>query len=123
MDAVLNRRQDPNVIVLITRGKPQNIEYTMNEVGMLKSRNIRIIAVGVGLHPRHMETYLKEVAAPEDVFLSKYGQLKKHVEDVLGRICLELPVVSKPGRKYCHNLKSCVTVLCHIHTIQQIWLF
>ena len=89
------------MIVLLTRGLPENEEDTASIARMLHQRGIRVIPVGFGHRLGRMEAYLNAIATRQDDALSyKYRNLRKGSEDVVRKLCESKADAPQPGCEY-----------------------
>ena len=100
LDALKQRWGNPNVIVLITRGNPDDPEHAISEARMLESRNVRLVTVGVyssGASPKHLEGFLRNITFPKFMILSKYRDLRKNSQVLLDAVCEKEDHQPRPG--------------------------
>ncbi|CAB3978244.1 Hypothetical predicted protein [Paramuricea clavata] len=99
LDAFQQRERYPNVIVLITRGTPNDRDHAISEARMLESRNVRLVSVGVnsGASTKYLAAFLREITYPKFMFLPKYRDLKKGRATVLDAMCVKATTVPKAG--------------------------
>ncbi|XP_028404925.1 matrilin-2-like [Dendronephthya gigantea] len=100
LDAVRQRERNPNVIVLITRGIPNDKEDTRSAARLLGLRQVQLITVGVRSTPssKFLASFLEEITEKSNVILSKYRGLKKQRFQAIETICSEFEKPVKPGR-------------------------
>lgn len=96
MDAIHDRYDAQDVIVLLTRDKILDEFKAKSEIKMLQRRNVLFITIGVGSHIQYMKDYLVDIFSPQYANVSKYKGLKDNVRNVLDNICIKsLPGLSK----------------------------
>ena len=89
------------MIVLLTRGLPEDEYHTASVARMLHLRGIRVITVGFGHHLGRMEAYLDAIATRHgDALFFKYRHLKKGSEDVVRKLCESKADAPQPGCEY-----------------------
>ena len=92
MNAIHDRYDAQDVILLITRGKISDEDNAKSEIKMLQKRNVSFITIAVGSHSQYTKDYLVDI-------FSKYKGLKDNVHNVLDQICLKNVSNIKPGSK------------------------
>ena len=104
----MNRIQNPNVVVLITRGTPsQRAEepHIMTELDIFKAKGIKLITIGTGIIARHLSPFLNDITEMKDnVFVARYSKLRQISRKVLDTICNDVPSISNAGGKIIHIL-------------------
>ncbi|CAB4025036.1 von Willebrand factor, partial [Paramuricea clavata] len=97
-DYLQYRENNPDVIVLVTRGTPNGREQALSKVKILESRKIDLVTVGVhsgASAPGYLKDFLLNMTQPPLMFLSNYKDLEKNREPVLQAI--RFPLLCAPA--------------------------
>jgi hypothetical protein len=109
LDAMKRRGGNQNVIVLITRGTPKDVDHAVSEARMLESRNVRLISVGVysgRTASEHLKKFLGSVSYPKFTLLHSYRGLRGNRQTLLDAVCAKEDPQPQAGRKYLISPKS-----------------